>query len=403
MKRKLTKKLIDSLRKPEGDAEYWVHDADTPGFCLRVSAHRKVFCVRYGDRRRRRLVTIGVYGAPWTPEDALTEARSILGRVADGKDPAADVETKRKLPTFKGWAAEYLELVKLKKKSWRDDARFLPLAVERFGTRLITEVTTDDVARLFQGIAVDDRKPVKANRVLASVRACLQAAWRQNLIPSNPAMRVRPMPESDPRTRVLTDEELGRLGAAIEELPDRHVRAAFVLLLTTGARRSEVLRAKWADLDLDAATWRVPSTKSGRPQTIPLPAPAVAVLRDLERVGPFVVPGRDPQKPRADLKKPWDDLRKAAGLIDKEHPELTVRGHDIRRTFGLALAKKAGLHIASRLLRHSDVRVTERHYAPLGLAELAKASEAHSRSMAKVLPFMPKATPKRRAASGGRR
>ena len=64
----------------------------------------------------------------------------------------------------------------------------------------------------------------------------------------------------------------------------------------------------------------------------------------------------------------------------------------MRRTFGLHVAKAAGLHVASKLLRHGDVRITEKVYAPLGLDDLRTALEKR----APVLTF--KGTKKTRKA-----
>ncbi len=50
--------------------------------------------------------------------------------------------------------------------------------------------------------------------------------------------------------------------------------------------------------------------------------------------------------------------------------------HDIRRTFGLEVSRAAGLHVASKLLGHSTVKVTERVYAPLQEKELREAAES---------------------------
>jgi integrase len=58
--------------------------------------------------------------------------------------------------------------------------------------------------------------------------------------------------------------------------------------------------------------------------------------------------------------------------------------HDLRRTFGLHVARRAGIYVASRLLRHSSVDITARHYAPLGLDDLRKALEARE---ADVIPL----------------
>ncbi|MBI2839222.1 MAG: hypothetical protein HYX75_12970 [Acidobacteria bacterium] len=60
-----------------------------------------------------------------------------------------------------------------------------------------------------------------------------------------------------------------------------------------------------------------------------------------------------------------------------------VHVHDLRRSAGLYWARTAGLHVASRMLRHSNISVTQAHYAPLGVDILREAAEARS----KVLPF----------------
>jgi integrase len=238
------------------------------------------------------------------------------------------------------------------------------------------------VSRLVQSYGEKHR--TAANRLLASVRACLQAAWRLDKIPSNSAMKVRPFRENPPRQRTLSDEELQRVLKALAEWPDAHERAAFTLLIETGARLSEVLRARWADVDLEAAEWRIPSPKAGHPQLVPLAASTAAMLRRLPRLGALVIPGRShADKPRYDLKRAWDAIREAAKVPD-------VHVHDLRRTFGLAVARAAGLHVASKMLRHSDIRITEAVYAPLGIEELRKAAEEQAAHVDVVLRMRPK-------------
>ena len=57
------------------------------------------------------------------------------------------------------------------------------------------------------------------------------------------------------RRRYLSGDELGRLVAALADHPDRQAADAVRLLLLTGARRGEVLGARWGDIDLTAGTW----------------------------------------------------------------------------------------------------------------------------------------------------
>jgi integrase len=366
------------LKGYQGD-ELVLFDTDLPGFRLRLRGHKRVFEIHYGPRGRRHLYTLGDFG-PLTPDDARDLAITKLGEYKSGRDPLEERRASRAVPTFAAWADEYLEGVRQRKKRPREDQRFLTWAKRRWGNKPLDKVTAGDVEKTFRLLASDGHK-IAANRWLASVRACLQAAWRLDKIPSNPAMKVRPLPENPPRARVLTNKEFDRLQVAIAAIEDPHVRAAFTLLVATGARVSEVLKAKREDFDLNAGEWRIPSPKAGRPQVVPLPKQLSVLLRKLPAVGSLVVPGHnDPEKSRFDLKKPWEEIRKAAKLPD-------VHLHDLRRTFGLRVSRKAGLHVASKLLRHADVRVTEQVYAPLGLAELRRASEVQAKGLAKVLPI----------------
>ncbi len=392
MRVKLTEREVKMKRwRPKPEGRFYLWDSDLRGFGLVVYPNgQRVFVIQYRmpDGRQQRYTLEKPYGVQ-TIDEARAEARALLVGVKEGRSPLVAREDQRGAVCVAAWIDEHLADVGRRKRSARDDRHYLGIARERWGRLLLTELTPDHVSRAFQAIAASGKRTA-ANRFLASVRACLQAAWRLDLIPSNPAAKVRALPEGDPRSRVLTDSELGRLVKAVDALTDPHVRAAFVLLIVTGCRLSEVLRARWQDVDLDGGLWRVPRAKSGRVEVIPLPASVVALLRTLPRLGSLVVPGRfDPGKRRPDLSGPWDKLRKAAKLRG-------VHVHDLRRTAGLAVARSAGLHVASRYLRHSDIRVTQRHYAPLGIEELRKAAEAQTGPLAKVLP-MPERRRKRAA------
>ena len=377
MKRKITKREVDRMATPAPGGRTTLRDSVLQGFAaVKFPTGRVSFVLEYGGRKNRRRFALGQYG-PLTVEKARGEARRLLGTVAGGQDPKAERDDRRKVPTFSEWLKPHLEDVDRRKKSSGDDHRFLKWAEKRWGKKPLSKITTDDVARAFEERR-SKHGQISANRFLASVRACLQAAWRVEKVGENVAARVRLLPENQPRERVLSDEELGKVLTELDKLKDPHVRLAFEMLLSTGARKSEVLHARWEDVDLEAGTWRIPSPKAGHPQTVPLPRSTVAMLKNTPEVGPWLIPGRWPEKHREDIRNPWKDIREAAGCED-------VTIHDLRRTYGLHVARTAGLHVASKLLRHSTVRITERVYAPLGLDELRKATEKASRGRGKVL------------------
>ena len=144
--------------------------------------------------------------------------------------------------------------------------------------------------------------------------------------------------------------------------------AAIRLLLFTGCRLREILNLRWEHVDLERGLLFLPDSKSGR-KTVILNAPALTVLNELKRIGPFVVPGDNPENPRADLKRPWEAITNRAGLNG-------VRLHGLRHTYAsFGAGGGLGLPIIGRLLGHSQVSTTAR-YAHLDNDPLRRASEA---------------------------
>lgn len=375
MSARITKRLVDALAcPPTGKSK--VYDDTLTGFGVQASASgRKSFFIEYGRKGARHRMFLGQYGA-LTVEAARHLAMEKLGEAAKGGNPLAERDQRRSVATFADFREEYMEGVRRRKKQPRHDERYLSMAADRWKGRQLDQISRRDVQSAMESMA--ERGHTTANRWLASVRACFQAAVRDGLIPTNPAEDIRAFREAPPRARVLSDDEFARVVAAFDEIGDAHVRAAFVLLMDTGARKSEALNAKWEDFDLDGGLWRIPSPKAGRPQVVPLAGGTVAFLREVERLGPWFVPGRDHTRSRTDLKRAWERIRETAELTD-------VTIHDLRRTFGLHVARRAGLHIASKLLRHSDIRVTERVYVPLGLDAMREAVADTHRERGKVI------------------
>ena len=157
------------------------------------------------------------------------------------------------------------------------------------------------------------------------------------------------------------------------EKSDRPEASAIRLLLLTGARKSEVLKARWEHVRLDLRLLVVPLSKSGKPRHIPLSDEAIAIMRAIPRQpgNPWLFPGEAPGKPLSDLYLFWNKLRRELGLAD-------VRIHDLRHTFASFLVNAGhSLYEVQKLLGHSDPRTTMR-YAHLEQASLVTVAETVS-------------------------
>jgi integrase len=310
------------------------------------------------------------------------------------------------MPTVAELADQFMaEHVEAKRKG--GTARFYRDILDRIvkpavGTTKADKLTRLQVGRLHSSLA---DTPFQANRVLAVVGSMYAFAGRAGIVleGTRPAHGIDKFKESR-RERFLTGEELERLGSAIREAETtgipwtvveskptaKHVpkakrstkiapsaAAALRLLLFTGCRLREILHLRWEHVDFERGCLFLPDSKSGR-KTVILNAPALSVLSGLERVSPYVVPGDDPERPRHDLKRPWDAVTKWAGLVG-------VRLHDLRHTYAsFGAGGGLGLPVIGRLLGHAQAATTAR-YAHLDNDPLRRASETIASQIAAAL------------------
>jgi len=407
---RLTKRAVDAAEP--SSKRYTLFDDELKGFGLRVfPSGEKSWIVEYrpnggGRGVGKRRLTLGPIGT-LTPDEARRAAKDALASARLGADPARDKEAARRSVTLAELVERYLaEHVDTKRKpGTREQYRFLleRVTLPALGKVKAEQVTRRDVAKLHAQMS---DKPFQANRLLAVIGAMYSFAGKRGLVPEgcNPAREIEKYREHR-RERFLTPDELERIGAALREaetvgiawdvdeaqpnakhLPKLekrrtilgpHAAAALRLLILTGARLREVLHLRWEHVDFSRGLLLLPDSKTGR-KTIVLNAPSLAVIEALPRMGAFVIAGDDPDKPRADLHRPWKMIAKRAGLAG-------VRLHDLRHTFAsFGAGSGFGLPILGKLLGHKEAATTQR-YAHLDNDPLRRATGAIGEQIAKAL------------------
>ena len=154
------------------------------------------------------------------------------------------------------------------------------------------------------------------------------------------------------------------------------------MLILTGARKREVLDAKWTDFDLERRIWRIPTTKAGKARHVPLSDGVMHLLSTMPRDSQWVFPNPDTSKPYVSIYCAWHTARTKAGLTD-------VRMHDLRHSFA-SLLINAGrtLYEVQNILGHTQVKTTQR-YAHLSQDTLLAASNAATLAVGSVMGAMP--------------
>jgi integrase len=160
------------------------------------------------------------------------------------------------------------------------------------GSKKLVKLTARDVRQMAEALRT---KPLSRSTgiisdravqyVHATLRAALEQACREELIPRNVAKLVQASVRDAKQHEPYPSEESKQLLIRAE----RHrLHALWVLLVMLGMRRGETLALRWTDVDLDAGTvavlgslqrvgnqlQRVPAKTHGSLRTIPLPTPS---------------------------------------------------------------------------------------------------------------------------------
>lgn len=212
------------------------------------------FSLTKGGKRRH--VTKGGFRTRRQAEAALTEA---LAGYAKGEH----VEPSR-MTLGQYLADEWLPVVqhRLKPSTWagyRDivDGRIVP----HLGDVRLSELTAGHIARLYSTLRESGRKDGTgglSERTVKHTHTCLSKALedaaRRRLIARNPTRDVDPPRPRNVETKVWTSDEAR---AFLASTAGDRLHACWVLAVTTGLRRGELLGLRWDDVDLDAGTLAV--------------------------------------------------------------------------------------------------------------------------------------------------
>ena len=375
-----TAHTLAAVHCPPGRRDVHVYDNRTPGLAYRVTengATAYYFYRRINGRPKR--MRIG--GREMTIEQARRAVMQLNGRVASGADPAEERRQARLSGTLQQlWDAylhEHLEP--------RASARTLATDKSRFTTcfagwesRQVLSITPTDVRGLHAKLGAE-RGQVTANRAVQLLRRLYNFAK----LGHNPVGRgeVNLFRERS-RDRFLQPDELPKLFAALDDSGTSSLVRDFIYLcLFTGARRSNVAAMRDEEINVAAATWKIPAgkSKSGEAMTIPLAPPALAIIRRrMGHASGYVFPGPGASGHFIEPKWTWAQIVQRSGLKD-------LHIHDLRRSLGSwAAMTGASTLVIGKALGHRDPSSTA-VYARLNIDPVRVAVDAATDAMQRAV------------------
>lgn len=300
----------------------------------------KVWRCRYQVGGKTEKLTLGKYPA-LSLKNARVKRDEATSLAAAGKSPAQQKQLAKvagaESTTVAQFAERFFQEIQVKdRKNCTIPRRYLDKSIiPAIGTKKVGEITTEDVrtiiwqkkAQGFDAAAGDIRSIMK--RLFDYAITC-------GLITSNPvlALPTRHVFRAKSRDRTLSPEEIKIfLQAVIESNIRRQFKVGLHLILLTMVRKSELLLARWENVDLEQKEWNIPAehSKTGKPHIVYLSHQAVMLFQELQMLAggsELVMPGR------GSLTKPFahnainSALRVA--LRNQAVPAFTI--HDLRRT-----------------------------------------------------------------------
>ena len=311
---------------------------------------------------------------------AVEDDTALARKLACGDDltlrQAVQIDTSRGtlrciVPTFGKWADEVLANSTMADASAAGRIKFWQ---DRFKDKLVTDVTPEDVDDTLHEIA-KNRTGSTVNRYKSNLSSVFIAFNRhptyKRLQFPNPVQSefVSSFSENAPKNRFLSlDEQKALLAASRESHWDR-LYLLVLMALTTGARRGELMKLTWQDLDLANRVARLETTKNTESRLLPLLPPVIEELMKFRsnndhRIFPSTV---DPHSP-FDFKKAWKNALAQAKLSN-------IRFHDLRHTAASNMvANNRTLFETGTLLGHKQSSTTMR-YAHLAHQHTSKMAE----------------------------
>lgn len=369
----LSQQFCSLLKKQQPLKTIQYTDEDLPCLLLEYRKSGKgTWYFRYTDPvKKMRYCRIGAMHQI-SAVQARALAYSLSSAVAVGQDPKMEVMLPQHIPTLHFFIEKrYMPHIKKQKRSWRVDeaiakAHIIPL----LGEYLLSKIQVNHIQLWQQQMQAQGISPSTFNRRLAVLKTIFSYAIQWKFLPEghSPCIASSPLKIISLRERFLTQAEAHRVLQIIDTMPYNQNALALKLLLFTGARKSEIMNARWEYVHLAQRRLTVPLSKSGKARHISLSDTAVAIIEQLPRYEhcPWLFPAADKQQPFKGLFYIWKKIRNLAGLED-------VRIHDLRHSFASFLVNDGfSLYTVQTLLGHSDPKVTMR-YAHLAQPSLVAA------------------------------
>ena len=378
---KLTNEVIESLICPPEKKHLEVFDEVLRGFYVDVlPSGRMTYRVRYWQNSKKCLQSIG-NARTMTVEQARSLAHAAVQEIKQ-KSVVTKISTGLTGHTLNSFLVEkYLPYVQSYKRSWKSDVSMIKTHIApNLGRLVMCKVSAFDITNFIETMKHKNLASGTINRALVLLRYAYKLAqrWQEPGVNLNVWLSIKQLKVDNRIERYLTPEQSANLLHHVKDSLNPQLVFIVAFLIYTGARKREVLEAKWSDINFDQGSWKISKNKSNKVRHVPLSEGALETLsavRDKStcqhsglRVNQndFIFANPSTGKPFSSFFYSWDKARTQAGMAD-------LRVHDLRHSFASFLVNAGrSIYEVKELLGHADIKTTSR-YAHLSQESLKAA------------------------------
>lgn len=247
--------FVGDIVCPRHRSHIEVFDPELKGFyCDLLRSGRKSYRLRYRINGKLRVVTLGDANYV-TAEQARSSALKLLSQVRQGIDPSLKAGVPHVLgPTVQEFFNEkYLPYVKSYKRSWDTDECMIRLhLVPQLGQLHMMAMNERDVAAFIEQMKARGYAIGTCNRALVLLRYGFELAvrWREFGPDCNPMRLYKNLIDDNKIEHFLSQKQTQTLLIEVRKSENEMLQWIVLFLLYTGARKREVLDAKWATISI---------------------------------------------------------------------------------------------------------------------------------------------------------
>ena len=215
------------------------------------------------------------------------------------------------------------------------------------------------------------RTPATLNRYMAALSHVFTVAVKEwGWMETNPTLKIDKLKEPRGRIRFLSDNERKRLLNECKRSVSKYLYTIVVLALSTGARRNEIVKLDWKDVDLKRGAITLHDTKNSERRVLPIRGHALELMKEHAKVRnlycQYVFTGANNECHPPDIQSAWKAALRRAEIED-------FKFHDLRHSAASYLAMNgASLAEIAEVLGHKTLQMVKRY---------AHLSEQHTASV----------------------